>query len=376
MKWGSRKAWELKATSEFWSFRPVIYFRLDAEDGKVASVMSTLRPLDQVSELSREELRGDGPDVPEIPGPELESSVLVCTLAQGWSGKPPHLSQHTIVGGPTKPADTGPRLTTLQGGEVVNEPPKLLKANFKACQVVIAVSSLPNSFRDAIQVVRHLGVSWLWIDSLCIIQDSEDDWRYQSFLMDKRVLAARTLHFTRTEVFWECIENLASESVPDSLSYAAGPDYALIKPALVVLRKAPRREPLDSKLDEDIRVGWQQLTHSYVKCLLMKETDRLIAISGISKLIEKATGTNGERLAGTRPLNTPTWSWAPVTRYSYISESNSPQPGRPRPAPLAGFASFGADPYTGDETGQLRSAFLHLRGRLFSRVRGGSSRTS
>ncbi|ORY15026.1 hypothetical protein BCR34DRAFT_478490 [Clohesyomyces aquaticus] len=36
--------------------------------------------------------------------------------------------------------------------------------------------SLPLSFRQAILFTRWLGVRYLWIDSLCIIQDDEEDW--------------------------------------------------------------------------------------------------------------------------------------------------------------------------------------------------------
>lgn len=44
---------------------------------------------------------------------------------------------------------------------------------------------MPRTFKDAIQIARALDVSYLWIDSLCIIQDSLDDWRRESRLMDK-----------------------------------------------------------------------------------------------------------------------------------------------------------------------------------------------
>jgi hypothetical protein len=36
---------------------------------------------------------------------------------------------------------------------------------------------------EAIQVTRALEIRHLWIDSLCIIQDSEEDWRRQASLM-------------------------------------------------------------------------------------------------------------------------------------------------------------------------------------------------
>ena len=39
---------------------------------------------------------------------------------------------------------------------------------------------LPKTFADAVVTTRALGVRYLWIDSLCIIQDSPDDWSDQA----------------------------------------------------------------------------------------------------------------------------------------------------------------------------------------------------
>ena len=64
-------------------------------------------------------------------------------------------------------------------------PPKLTTANVNSMRNRIPVESLPRTFKDAIQIARNLNVSYLWIDSLCIIQDSMDDWRRESRLMDK-----------------------------------------------------------------------------------------------------------------------------------------------------------------------------------------------
>ncbi|KAF8860244.1 HET-domain-containing protein [Acephala macrosclerotiorum] len=47
----------------------------------------------------------------------------------------------------------------------------------------IAFSSLPKTFQDAIVFTRKLGVRYLWIDSLCIIQDSKKDWITESSKM-------------------------------------------------------------------------------------------------------------------------------------------------------------------------------------------------
>jgi Heterokaryon incompatibility protein (HET) len=35
-------------------------------------------------------------------------------------------------------------------------------------------------FKDAIDFTRSLGYRYLWVDSLCIIQDSHDDWVNES----------------------------------------------------------------------------------------------------------------------------------------------------------------------------------------------------
>ncbi|KFY81960.1 hypothetical protein V500_10938 [Pseudogymnoascus sp. VKM F-4518 (FW-2643)] len=40
----------------------------------------------------------------------------------------------------------------------------------------MALDELPQTFRDAINVTRDLGLRYIWIDSLCIIQDSTEDW--------------------------------------------------------------------------------------------------------------------------------------------------------------------------------------------------------
>jgi Heterokaryon incompatibility protein (HET) len=42
------------------------------------------------------------------------------------------------------------------------------------------VNTLPQTFQQAIMVARHLGCSLLWIDSLCILQDSINDWQAES----------------------------------------------------------------------------------------------------------------------------------------------------------------------------------------------------
>lgn len=47
----------------------------------------------------------------------------------------------------------------------------------------IETSFLPQSFQDAIWLTHRLGVQYLWIDSLCILQDSQQDWVHESARM-------------------------------------------------------------------------------------------------------------------------------------------------------------------------------------------------
>lgn len=44
----------------------------------------------------------------------------------------------------------------------------------------IALDSLPKTFRDAVLITRALNLRYLWIDSLCIIQDDIHDWEIEA----------------------------------------------------------------------------------------------------------------------------------------------------------------------------------------------------
>lgn len=57
---------------------------------------------------------------------------------------------------------------------------RLLKGNLRSFYHEIPTHSLSKTFTDSITIAKHLGMSYLWIDSLCIIQDDDDDWRRES----------------------------------------------------------------------------------------------------------------------------------------------------------------------------------------------------
>ncbi|KAF2179173.1 HET-domain-containing protein [Zopfia rhizophila CBS 207.26] len=55
--------------------------------------------------------------------------------------------------------------------------------NIQSNKEGMRIASLPRTFQDAIDFTRRLGIRYLWIDSLCIIQDDEEDWRREAAQM-------------------------------------------------------------------------------------------------------------------------------------------------------------------------------------------------
>lgn len=47
----------------------------------------------------------------------------------------------------------------------------------------IPLAKLPRTIRDAVAITRSLGIAYLWVDALCIIQGSEADWTRESSKM-------------------------------------------------------------------------------------------------------------------------------------------------------------------------------------------------
>ncbi len=69
------------------------------------------------------------------------------------------------------------------------EMPRTLKAavhtDDTGVEVIDLPTFLPRTVRDALEVTRSLGFTYLWVDSLCIIQDDEEDRQSQINMMDE-----------------------------------------------------------------------------------------------------------------------------------------------------------------------------------------------
>lgn len=53
---------------------------------------------------------------------------------------------------------------------------KLQKSTRQALSSGVAIEILPRIMQDAIHFTQSINLDWLWVDSLCIIQDSQEDW--------------------------------------------------------------------------------------------------------------------------------------------------------------------------------------------------------
>ena len=104
---------------------------------------------------------------------------------------------------PTRLIDVGPvdgsqepRLYETSGGSLIeyltlsycwgkSRTLRLTLPNYNSFTHRIPMKDLPNTLRDAIIITRKLGYRYIWIDSLCIIQDSPADWQREAVTMGR-----------------------------------------------------------------------------------------------------------------------------------------------------------------------------------------------
>ncbi|KAF4420111.1 HET-domain-containing [Fusarium acutatum] len=244
---------------------------------------------------------------------------------------------------------------------------RLLSSHFEVFRKGALISQLPKTFREAITVARRFSIRYLWIDSMCIIQDSPEDWARESLQMhlvyansactisatasegpdegpltdrgwvfQERILSPRVLHFTKTQVVWECFEMNNSEMFP---RWSPQLTDAVYTPGLKAIdaffddgnHGTVWVKEEDKKMTVHIYQQWINLVKTYSKCSLTCPDDRLMAMAGIAEMFKK--NSDDEYLAGLwrsriveglnwvvlepgpRPQNperVPSWSWAAV----------------------------------------------------------------
>jgi hypothetical protein len=89
------------------------------------------------------------------------------------------------------------RYATLSHRWSPNQQVLLLESNLQEFRRGQPVASLPQTFQDAISAALNLGIRYIWIDCLCIIQDSKADWKTESLEM-RRVYSHSILNLSST----------------------------------------------------------------------------------------------------------------------------------------------------------------------------------
>jgi hypothetical protein len=178
----------------------------------------------------------------------------------------------------------------------------------------------------------------------------------RAWVSQERQLSRRILHFTRTQLFWECYECKACETYPERLPKWARPvwrgdgDVTLLKDRLHEITRQHRDDSTFSSpptsaqgLDDDSFYQlWRAYRSQYSKCALTHSTDKLVAIRGIASLVGEVTGDEFvaglwrsriiEEMCWTGPNYSeqkstewiaPTWSWASSNSQSFSSMFSS-----------------------------------------------------
>lgn len=87
-------------------------------------------------------------------------------------------------------------------GEQGNKDFVLTQSTLERNMETIPLSSLPQTLRDAITITKWLGFRYLWIDALCILQDSKEDWEKEAAVMGK--------------VYFNAVVTIAASAASDS----------------------------------------------------------------------------------------------------------------------------------------------------------------
>ncbi|KAF9765901.1 hypothetical protein IL306_001747 [Fusarium sp. DS 682] len=251
------------------------------------------------------------------------------------------------------------------------------------------VPGLPKTFQDAISATRKLGYRYLWIDSLCILQDDQQDWAREAALMHKVYtnaecnLAAEAsqdssggLFFKREGLHGQCV---AKNTRKDVTELFVDCDIFMRDIQNDPLQKVTSLKKQEMDTDAEISQTrfrlWVDLVADYTHRMLTKSSDILPALSGIAKWLQPHLG-NPVYLAGlwnngdlhrqlawyadtpnnSRPhYRAQSWSWASIDgQAGWISECQSEiwyEIFTPGPDIIDASATLDGDDPTGPVTG-------------------------
>lgn len=103
------------------------------------------------------------------------------------------------------------RYATLSHFWNYSRPLKTTSETLKSHLGRLVWNQLPNAFRESISLTRELGMRYLWIDSLCIVQDDDAEWEVESARMSSIYENSEiTIVMHQTSVDGRCLGNIAS----------------------------------------------------------------------------------------------------------------------------------------------------------------------
>lgn len=213
----------------------------------------------------------------------------------------------------------------------------------------IAATSSKNShgglFRDRIPSLATLGrVQTCWttkgVDNRQLliepVEVSTNDALHQlpvpllsrAWVLQERVLVPRTLHFSPYQLYWECYEDEFCETRPRGLSKGRGEFTERSDLGKTFFKKSCPRLHYDSDgsnleplYEQKLSLFWRNMIEQYYLLGLTKETDKLIAISGIAKEVQKLT--RGQYAAGLWRNDPLAFSWHMLGRQK-LTEKRAP----------------------------------------------------
>lgn len=155
----------------------------------------------------------------------------------------------------------------------------------------------------------------------------------RAWVLQERLLAPRVLHFLPGQVSWECGQELAWEK-------ARSGRVAREMDSFDDIRIAMKRFSFDGPLSYD-KHFWLQVVQRYSRCGLTKQSDRLVAISGVARRM--TSFAKDQYVAGLWASSMPLalgWKIAPYNYYRRRAlEEGIPQPSTGYYAPSFSWAA-------------------------------------
>lgn len=207
--------------------------------------------------------------------------------------------------------------------------------NIDEHRIRIPTEALSQIMIDAIAVTRYLNIRYLWIDSICIIQDSYSDWSTEAqnmaqvyrhslltiaasssddhsqgfvprdthqgsqhlnmgmrtpgpldsraWVLQEQLLSSRTISFSAGGLFWDCVSLAASTAHPSGIPIKYDVDFS--QRDLRIFKEASQTGFLTStnvSVAEQITTSWYRIVEAYSTREMTRATDKLIALKGIA----------------------------------------------------------------------------------------------